>query len=283
MTIGDIYQQGKGVLFKAGNQNAAFDAVCLFQNAFSLDRQALLIHSNEQADTAKAKEYLAQIAERAGGRPLQYIIGKWPFMEFELLVGEGVLIPREETELLVYTAAALLKNTNSPRILDLCSGTGAVALGLATLLPQAARITAAELYDEAFTYLNRNIQKTGMRNVTPIQMDILNPQSAEPFSELDCIVSNPPYVTTKELSTLQTEVQSEPQSALDGGTDGLLFYRAIASLWLPRLKRGGTTAVEVGEGQAAEVAALFESAGLGQMEILTDFNSIERVVSGIRK
>jgi len=282
MTLGEIYQQGKGMLFKAGNQNAAFDAVCLFQNAFGLDHQALLIHSNEQADTARTKEYLAQIAERAGGRPLQYIIGKWPFMELELLVGEGVLIPREETELLVYTAAALLKNTGCPKILDLCSGTGAVALGLASLLPQA-RITAAELYDEAFTYLNHNIGKTGMRNVTPIQMDILNPQRAESFLELDCIVSNPPYVTTSELSSLQTEVQSEPQSALDGGADGLIFYRTIASLWLPRLKRGGVAAVEVGEGQAAEVAALFESAGLGQMDILTDFNSIERVVSGIMK
>jgi len=282
MTLGEIYQQGKGMLFKAGNQNAAFDAVCLFQNAFGLDHQALLIHSNEQADTARTKDYLAQIAERAGGRPLQYIIGKWPFMELELLVGEGVLIPREETELLVYTAAALLKSTSNPKILDLCSGTGAVALGLASLLPQA-RITAAELYDEAFTYLNHNIGKTGMRNVTAIQMDILNPQSAESFLELDCIVSNPPYVTTSELSSLQTEVQSEPQSALDGGADGLIFYRTIASLWLPRLKRGGAAAVEVGEGQAAEVAALFESTGLGQMDILTDFNSIERVVSGIMK
>jgi len=282
MTLGEIYQQGKGMLFKAGNQNAAFDAVCLFQNAFGLDHQALLIHSNEQADTARTKDYLAQIAERAGGRPLQYIIGKWPFMELELLVGEGVLIPREETELLVYTAAALLKSNSNPKILDLCSGTGAVALGLASLLPQA-RITAAELYDEAFTYLNHNIGKTGMRNVTPIQMDILNPQRAESFLELDCIVSNPPYVTTSELSSLQTEVQSEPQSALDGGADGLIFYRTIASLWLPRLKRGGVAAVEVGEGQAAEVAALFESAGLGQMDILTDFNSIERVVSGIMK
>ncbi len=280
MTLGEIYQQGKGVLFKAGNQSPAFDSVCLFQKVFGLDRQALLIHSNESADAAKTKEYLELIYERAGGRPLQYILGKWPFMQLELYVGEGVLIPREETELLVYTAAELLKSVNSPKILDLCSGTGAVALGLASLLPQA-RITGAELYDKAFYYLNRNIEETGVQNVTPVQMDILNPQSAETLSALDCIVSNPPYVTTGELPTLQTEVQNEPQSALDGGADGLVFYRAIAALWLPKLRRGGVAAVEVGDGQAAEVAKLFEAAGLAKIDIIEDFNCIERVVCGI--
>lgn len=280
MTLGEIVRQGKGMLFKAGNQNPTFDAVCLFQKVFGLDHQALLVHSNELADTAKIKEYLKRVEERASGRPLQYIIGKWPFMELELLVGEGVLIPREETELLVYTAAALLKNTNSPRILDLCSGTGAVALGLASLLPNA-RVTAAELYDKAFDYLKANIKVTGFLNVTPVQLDILNPQSTESFCALDCIVSNPPYIITGELPTLQIEVQNEPSSALDGGADGLAFYRTIAALWLPRLRSGGVVAVEVGEGQAAAVATLFEAVGLTKMDIMKDFNGIERVVSGI--
>jgi len=200
-------------------------------------------------------------------------------MELTLQVGEGVLIPREETELLVYTAADLLKNRERPRILDLCSGTGAVALGLASLLLNA-EITAVELYDQAFTYLNVNIRETGLQNVTPVQLDILNPQNAENYSMLDCIVSNPPYVTSGELPTLQSEVRSEPHTALDGGMDGLVFYRAIASLWLPKLKHGGAAAVEVGEGQAAEVAALFQAAGLTDIRMVKDFNAIERVVAG---
>ncbi len=279
MTLGELYQQGKGVLFKAGNQSPAFDAVCLFQKAFGIDRQALIIHSGDPADAAKAQQYLAWIDERAEGRPLQYILGKWPFMELTLQVGEGVLIPREETELLVYTAADLLKNRERPRILDLCSGTGAVALGLASLLLNA-EITAVELYDQAFTYLNVNIRETGLQNVTPVQLDILNPQNAENYSMLDCIVSNPPYVTSGELPTLQSEVRSEPHTALDGGADGLAFYRAIASLWLPKLKHGGAAAVEVGEGQAAEVAALFQAAGLTDIRMVKDFNAIERVVAG---
>lgn len=280
MTLGEIYQKGKGALVRAGNESPAFDAGCLFQKAFGLDRQALILHSGEPGNAAKVEDYIKMIEERACGRPLQYILGKWPFMELELNVGEGVLIPREETELLVYTAAGLLKNSVKPQIVDLCSGTGAVALGLASLIPDA-QIAAVELYDKAFAYLRMNQKDTGLEQVTPVRLDVLNPNSAALFSELDCIVSNPPYIKAEELPTLQTEVRREPQTALDGGTDGLVFYRAIANLWLPKLKHGGAAAVEVGEGQASEVAELFESAGLSQIHIFTDFNQIERVVSGI--
>jgi release factor glutamine methyltransferase len=280
MTLGEIYHKGKSTLEEAGNESPAFDAVCLFQKVYHLDRQALILRSAEYADDKKAGEYLKLIGERVSGRPLQYILGKWPFMDLELHVGEGVLIPREETELLVYTAANLLKSNSAPRIIDLCAGTGAVALGLASLFP-CAQITAAELYDKAFYYLELNQSETGLKNVTPVQLDVLDRQSPERFSAFDCIVSNPPYVEADVLSTLQTEVQCEPQTALDGGEDGLVFYRAIVKLWLPRLRRGGAVAVEVGEGQAHEVAALLRDAGLGQIKIDADFNGIERVVSGI--
>jgi len=268
------------MLCSAENDNAAFDAICLFQKAFGLDRQALILHSAEFADGTKAEEYLKLINERASCRPLQYIIGKWPFMELELLVGEGVLIPREETELLVHTAANLLKDTPTPQIVDLCAGTGAVALGLSSLIP-IAKITAVELYDQAFDYLKQNQMKTGLKNVSPVQLDVLDAQSAEKFPELDCIVSNPPYVTAEEIPTLQAEVQREPHTALDGGADGFVFYRAIAKDWLPKLKCGGYAAVEVGEGQAHEVEKMFQASGLADIHILPDFNGIARVVYGV--
>lgn len=280
MTLGEIYRQGKSALSGAGNEAPAFDADCLFQKAFGLNRQGRVVNSNAPADDTAASDFMGYIAERVSGRPLQYILGKWPFMELELNVGEGVLIPREETELLVHTAAQLLRNVDCPGILDLCAGTGAVALGLASLLPHAV-IVAAELYDEAFSYLNRNIKETGYRNVAPLQLDMLNPQSAQLVSELDCIVSNPPYVEKEMISTLQTEVRQEPRTALDGGTDGLDFYRAIARIWLPKLKPGGVAAVEVGEGQAVAVSELLGKAGLAQIQIHRDFNEIERVVAGI--
>jgi release factor glutamine methyltransferase len=280
MTMGEIYQKGKSMLSGAENDSPAFDTACLFQKAFGLDRQSLILHSADTADAEKSADYLEWIEQRASGRPLQYILGKWPFMDLDLNVGEGVLIPREETELLVYTAADRLKNHPCPQIIDLCAGTGAVALGMASLLP-CAQITAAELYDAAFTYLKRNQEETGLKNVTPVQLDVLNPQSALRFSELDCIVSNPPYVLAGEIPTLQAEVRREPPTALDGGEDGLVFYRAIAKYWLPKLAGGGTAAVEVGEKQAHEVAALFEAAGLTEIQILPDFNQIERVVWGV--
>lgn len=282
MTLGEVYRMGKSFLSGAGNESPAFDAACLFQKVFGLDRQARVIHSDETAGEEQTGEYLRLARERAGGRPLQYILGSWPFMGLTLEVGEGVLIPREETELLVRAAARLADGAASPEIIDLCSGSGAVALGLASLLPRAS-VYAAELYDEAFSYLCTNVQNTGFRNVKPVHADILKPESAEKFPLPDCIVSNPPYVAADELEALQTEVRREPRTALFGGEDGLLFYRAIASIWLPKLKHGGAAAVEVGEGQAALVAALFQSAGLTRIHILKDFNGIERVVTGIRK
>lgn len=281
MTLGEVYRGGKHTLEQAGVDSSAFDADCLFQKAFGLDRQSRILHSGGPADPERAEQYGAMAAERAAGRPLQYILGKWPFLDLELFVGEGVLIPREETELLVHAAAELLQGTKAPAVIDLCAGTGAVALGLASLLP-AARVTAAEWYEAAFGYLEKNIRETGFQRVTPVRLDVLQPESALRFPQLDAVVSNPPYVEAGELSSLQREVRHEPVTALDGGGDGLLFYRAIARYWLPNLRPGGVAAVEVGERQAEAAASLFRAAGIGAIRILRDFNGIKRVVAGIK-
>lgn len=281
MTLGEVYRQGKQLLINAGNEAPAFDADCLFQKVFGLDRQGRIMHGAQPAQPQKEQEYIKYAKERAAGRPLQYILGKWPFLGMELTVGEGVLIPREETELLVKTAVQMLDGRKSPKIIDLCSGTGAVALGLASFLPDA-HISAVELYEDALSYLNRNIVETGFKNVVSCKLDILREESAATFSKPDCIVSNPPYVESGEIVSLQPEVQLEPHSALDGGDDGLVFYRAIANIWLPLLQSGGVAAVEVGERQAQATAQLFEAAGLSQIRIFRDFNGIERVVAGVK-
>ena len=166
------------------------------------------------------------------------------------------------------------------RAADLCAGTGAVALGLAGLLPQAS-VAALELEEEAFVYLQRNCRRMG-RRVQPLRCDICCPSTAEQFGGLHGILSNPPYIRSAELPVLQREVRREPQSALDGGTDGLHFYRCIAALWVPRLVRGGVCAVETGEDQGRAVAALFEQFGLREVRVEKDFNGLDRVVSGIR-
>ena len=156
MTLRQVYQKGKVLLEKAGIETPAFDAACLFQKVFGLDRQQLIIHGTETAADSKADAYWMLCEKRAKGRPLQYILGEWPFMDFTLRVGDGVLVPREETELLVYTVAEHIKSAGLARAdlqgADLCGGSGAVALGLSSLLPRL-KLFCEEFYEEAFHYL----------------------------------------------------------------------------------------------------------------------------------
>lgn len=278
-TLGGLYREGRRALAEAGVEGAAFEASCLMEKAFGLSRQQRLLRDGETADPAGAEKFRALVREREGGRPLQYILGRWPFCGMELLVGEGVLIPREETELLVGAAEELLAGVPAPRILDLCSGTGAVALALGRAFPKA-EVVAAEWVPEAFAYLEKNCARFGAPNVRPARLDVLDPASAGGFRGLDCIVSNPPYVCSGELSSLQREVRREPREALDGGEDGLTFYRAVAKLWLPALRPGGVLCVECGEGQAGEAARLFAAAGLEEIRFRRDLGGIDRVVSG---
>ncbi|WP_411677269.1 peptide chain release factor N(5)-glutamine methyltransferase [Caproicibacter sp.] len=277
-TVGEVYREGRRALFDAGIDGPDFEAGCLFQKAFGFDRQERILRSAQAADPVKTEQFRGFLRERINGRPLQYILGEWPFCGMDLLVGEGVLIPREETEVLVGTAAELLEGSAEPEILDLCSGTGAVALTLAARFP-GAKVGAAEWLEPAFHYLNLNLERQGLSNVRAVRLDVLNPASAERFRDLDCIVSNPPYVRAEELPGLQPEVRREPREALDGGEDGLDFYRAIAKIWAPRLRPGGVLCVECGEDQARRVAALFADAGLSEIRFYKDFNNIDRVVS----
>ena len=168
MTLRQTYQKGKMLLEKAGIETPAFDAVCLFEKVFGMDRQKLMIHGMEPAEEAHAAAYWELCEMRAQGRPLQYILGEWPFMDFTLCVGEGVLVPREETELLVYTAAERLRvgsGAKGPwKGIDLCGGSGAVAIGLASLLP-GLEISCAELYADAFRFLEANVRRLASKAV----------------------------------------------------------------------------------------------------------------------
>lgn len=282
MNLGEAYRAGKRLLSAAGCDSPAFDAGCLFEKAFGLGRQERILRSAEAADPEETAAYLALARERAEGRPLQYILGEWPFLGLTLAVGEGVLIPREETELLVRTAAELLRGAGNPSAVDLCSGSGAAALGLASLLP-GARVTAVEKYPAAFSFLRRNIERTGLSNaVSAVSLDVFDPAAARGFSGLDAVLCNPPYVRSGEIPALQREVRREPREALDGGEDGLRFYRALSRLWIPRLKPGGVVAVEIGEDEAEDVCGLF-SPLLEGVRVLRDFSGLERVVAGRRK
>lgn len=277
MTLNEVYLQGKKILSEAGCDSPAFDAMRIFEMCFGLSRQDVILTRNAFADETKAAKFFELIRQRSSGRPLQYILGRWNFMGNEFKVGEGVLVPRDDTEVLVNAALDCIKDVNSPGILDLCTGPGTIAITLAKQRPDAT-IVAVELSDVALHYLKENIALNEVKNVIPVQFDVLLGANSFEYDNFDIIVSNPPYIPTSDLKNLQIEVQKEPQMALDGGDDGLKFYRAIARDWTKRLKKGGHLCVEVGQGQANDVKSIFEEAGLVDITIKRDLNSIDRVV-----
>ena len=261
-------------LTEAGCEDAAFDARCLLEDLGGLPRG----HAADDTPLTEKQEAVlgTALSQRADGRPLQYILGEWEFLTLTLKVGEGVLIPRPDTELLCEVAAERLRGKTAPRVLDLCAGSGCVGLGLASLCP-TAQVTEVELSDAALPYLRENVSHYPQYAVTVRQADVLTDFDAfdGPY---DAILSNPPYIPTADLPSLQREVQREPQMALDGDADGLKFYRTIAEHWCEKLAPGGFCAVEVGIGQAEDVAALFAAQGLENTAIYPDLAGVPRVV-----
>ena len=248
-------------------EDARFDALQLAVYAFGLSKTQLRLEAEHTVDPIA---YFELVQRRAAGEPLQYLLGCWEFFGLEYAVGPGVLIPRPETEILVELALKHLQNFDSPTVLDLCAGTGCVGLSVAHHCPKA-RVYLLELSDEAMPYLTQNAGK--YPNAHVVRGDILNEQCTR--NNVQFILCNPPYIPSSELSGLSKEIQQEPSMALDGGEDGLQFYKALAEIWRPKLAPGGMLAMECGEGQAKDIAALFAGC---QSEILRDFNHIQRVV-----
>lgn len=226
-----------------------------------------------QIMTLPKEQWEQAVLRRINGEPLQYILGEWEFYGLPFFVGEGVLIPRPDTETLVDAVLPLInKNGN---VIDLCSGSGAVAITLKKL--SGADVTALEKSPEAVKYLTKNAELNGT-DIKIIQDDIFK---FTPTQKYDLIVSNPPYIKSADMPFLQKEVQKEPSMALDGGEDGLLFYRRIIE-FVPFLNKGGTLAVEVGYDISAQVLQIFDDAKLDG-KIIKDLSGNDRVVIGTLK
>lgn len=216
------------------------------------------------------------VARRLEGEPLQYILGEWEFFSLPFVVGPGVLIPRPDTECLVERALTYLKKNPVARVADLCSGSGAVAVAIAHEAPQCW-VTAVEWDQTAFGYLEQNIRLNQAGNVRAVRADVLaGPQDLGPF---DLIVSNPPYIPSAVIEELDISVRKEPHIALDGGEDGLTFYRAILSRWLSALSPDGALLVEIGFDQGHAVSELF-SPYFDEVECLRDYGGNDRVIIG---
>ncbi|MEE0929139.1 MAG: peptide chain release factor N(5)-glutamine methyltransferase [Acutalibacteraceae bacterium] len=215
------------------------------------------------------------VTQRRNGRPLQYIFGKWWFYKSEFLVGEGVLVPRQDTEILLETGLQLIKNKKSPKVADLCAGSGCIGISLALERPDA-KVIAAEKYDEAYGWLKKNKEYCKALNLEAVQADVL-----APFDQgFDLILCNPPYIPYGDKNVLSKEVLSEPHTALFGGEDGLYFYREISRLWKSRLTVGGHLAFEVGINEADEVANIMKTCGFSEIGTENDILGIPRVVFG---
>lgn len=282
MTYRQLYLKARAHLLAAGVEDPGVDAAYLCGHFFDLDRPGLAVHGEEPCPEEKAGAFWRAVEERAARRPLQYILGQWAFMGFTLRVGEGVLVPREDTAVLVEALAGRLAGRTGLRGLDLCAGSGAVALGLCRLCP-GLQMDCVELSAEALGYLRENLAAYPAYGVKAREGDMLLPETAARFGEMDVIASNPPYIARDQLPGLQPEVQREPAMALDGGADGLLFYRAIGELWAPRLKAGGVLGVEIGEEQGGAVCRLMEQAGLEDIRVHKDWAGLDRAVTGTRK
>lgn len=280
VTINGLYREGRKIIEEAGLPSPAFDAICLLEPVFGIkNRTELAIRGAETVSKAEYEKYLALCAQRTH-RPLQYILGKWEFGGMDLKCGEGVLVPREDTLALVECAVDALKNTENPEIIDLCAGTGAVGLSVCRMLG-TGKCTCVELFDDAYRYLVSNIETYGNGRVKAERYDVLQ-KPDERFGVVDAIVSNPPYIETAVVETLDRDVQKEPKTALDGGEDGLVFYRAILENWLPLLKVGGILAVEIGYDQRESVSDLFKSAGMAQICAVRDINGNDRTIIGTK-
>lgn len=276
MTVNELYNLGKKKLSEACIEDFEFDSRCLLEFCLSIGTTVFFLSRNNAVDSETEKEYFRLIERRTAGEPLQYILGKWEFMGLPFYVGEGVLIPRPETELLVEFAVDFLKDKKNPIVFDLCSGSGCIAISVAKLVKNAS-VFAVEKSSEAFGYLEKNISLNSADNVTALNGDIFDKNILCNVAP-DIILSNPPYIRSEDIDTLQREVRKEPVVALDGGDDGYDFYRELADNWLVRLSDSGAIAVECAEDQTEAISKMFGKVGK-KISVINDLSGLPRVVT----
>lgn len=256
-------------LTAAGVPNARFDAAELYRLATGRDPRL-----DDGPSAAEAARLSALAERRAAREPLQYILGEWDFMDFTLKVGPGVLCPRADSEIVCESALALLQGRERPVVYDLCAGTGCLGLGIARHSP-GALVTCVEKSPEAWHYLTANTAQTGVRTV---QADVFTYYKTLPAEGADLIISNPPYLTGAEMRALMPETAQEPAMALDGGADGLDFYRLLTEKYRDAVRPGGWLVLEIGYAQGPAVLALGAACGWVNTSCRKDYGGNDRAV-----
>ncbi len=270
----DALNSASGKLRSIGISDAEKEAELLITAGLGIERVSLY-RDNPPLSREAFGKLDGMLERRARREPIQYILGEVEFYGLRIRVGSGVLIPRPETELLVDEAIRRLSSKSKPRVLELCSGSGCVALAVARNLPSST-VIATETSSEALRYARENAGLNGINNATFLRGSLFEPVAGERF---DAVLANPPYIRTGEIDGLAPEIRNwEPRAALDGGPDGLDFYREI----LPKAQRyllpGGVLIVEMGAALAPAVAEIAREADLAPEPPLQDWGGCDRVL-----
>ena len=280
ITYNDLYLEVRRQLRESGVEASTLEARELVCFGTGKNREELTRDSRLYASPEREAQVRRLVERRMAGEPVAYLIGEWEFYGLPLDISQDVLIPRTDTEVLAEQAIAYIQTLGECRVLDLCAGSGCVGLAIASQSPQA-RVVLGEIDDSALKICRQNIRRNSLSaRVMPIQMDARE-KPARSLGEFQCIVSNPPYIPTGDIAGLEASVRDyEPHMALDGGADGMDFYRSIAEQWKEALTPGGRIYFEVGIGQADAVLRLMRSQGFGDLQIIKDHHKIPRVVLG---
>lgn len=282
-TYNDVYLDARRRLKAAGVEDYSMEARLLMQKASGKTKEELLRDMKLYATGDFEPCFEALLSRRAAGEPVAYVLGEWEFMGLPFNVSPAVLIPRADTELLAELAIKLVRSRveGSMRVLDLCCGTGCIGIAIAKLAA-SSRVVMVDNSQSVLRVARANVARNSVaRNAVCVEADAM----AQPpmlLGKFDIIVSNPPYVPTAEIDTLEASVRDyEPRAALDGGDDGLIFYREIIPRWKVLLKERGCMLFECGEGQAEEIEELLKKEGFERTASYRDGAGTKRVVAGI--
>ena len=281
-TYNNLYLDTRQRLREAGVESAQLEARELVCYAADKTREQFLRDMPLYMSDAVEKRVHELVERRLAGEPVAYLIGEWEFYGLPLEVTPDVLIPRMDTEVLAERAILLARAAGEgARVLDLCAGSGCVGLAVAANVP-TCRVVLADVSEAALKVCKQNVRRHELNaRVTCVQADALQKPDAALW-DFDVITCNPPYIPSGDIAGLDVSVRDyEPRSALDGGDDGLDFYRAITANWGSALRLGGSLLFEVGIGQAMDVGALLERSGFEDIQSTQDTQGIPRVVEGV--
>ena len=281
-TYNNLYLDLRTELKRAGDEEATQSARELVCSAAGKTREEFVRDGSLYASPEVERAARRLVQRHLAGEPVAYLIGEWEFYGLPLDISPAVLIPRPDTEVLATKLIDAARSAGPCRILDLCAGSGCIGLAAAANLPNA-RVLLGELDDEALKVCRQNIRRSNLTGrVTSMKLDARE-KPTRSLGEVQFRVSNPPYIPSADSGTLDASGREhEPRLALDGGEDGLDFYRAICEKWRDALCESGMLFFEVGIGQADQVLRIMRSNGFGDIQVVKDLNNIPRVVYGTR-